>query len=95
MQMPTACDGNTVRRQPYSISCYGCAEAAAKMDKEHDAPELYKSGLEKVGFVNMHQKIYQWPFNQWPKDPKLKELGIWTQANVGYGAKGIALAFFT
>ena len=36
----------------------------------------YKEQLAAVGFTNIHETIYRWPQNRWPKDPKYKELGM-------------------
>ncbi len=36
-----------------------------------------------------------WVGGTWPKDPKLKEIGIWTRENLLQGLEGFALALFT
>lgn len=33
--------------------------------------------MEEVGFVDVTEKRLKWPLNTWPKDKKLKELGLW------------------
>ena len=38
--------------------------------------------MEKVGFVDVTEKRFKWPLNTWPKDPKLKELGMWVRDNM-------------
>ena len=38
---------------------------------------------------------YKWPSNTWPKDKKLKELGLWGLENVSGGLEGLSLALFT
>jgi hypothetical protein len=51
--------------------------------------------MEAAGFVNIVQKVYKWPSNGWPKDAKMKELGIWNYANMGESTSGISMALFT
>lgn len=50
-------------------------EAAANWNRPLDSPKFYKEQLAAAGFINVHQTIYKWPSNPWPKDPKFKELG--------------------
>jgi hypothetical protein len=45
----------------------GCSITAAKD---------FKKQLEEAGFINVVEKRYQWPTNTWPKDKKLKQLGM-------------------
>lgn len=43
-----------------------------------DSAKNYKSQLEDAGFTNVVEIKYKWPMNRWPKDPGLKELGMFT-----------------
>ncbi|PHH74341.1 hypothetical protein CDD83_4581 [Cordyceps sp. RAO-2017] len=70
-------------------------EAAAKLNRPLDSMTFYKQQLEAVGFSNVTQNLYKWPTNSWPKDPKFKELGMWTYENLGNGASGLSMALFT
>lgn len=38
--------------------------------------------MEDVGFVDVVEKRLKWPLNTWPKDPKLKELGMWVREDM-------------
>jgi len=71
------------------------AEAAGKMRGSADAATRYKAQLEAAGFVNVTEKIYKWPSNRWPKNKKLKELGMWFQQDVQPSLEGLSLAAFT
>lgn len=37
--------------------------------------KLYKQQMIDAGFVNVVEKVYKWPTNAWPKDPRYKEIG--------------------
>jgi hypothetical protein len=34
-----------------------------------------QAGFEKAGFVNVHAEEFKRPSNDWPKDPRFKEIG--------------------
>jgi len=51
--------------------------------------------MQAAGFEDVVEMQYKWPQNRWPKDPKYKELGLWTLANVDEGLEGLSLALFT
>jgi hypothetical protein len=69
--------------------------AASNLGRSADSALLYKEQMESAGFVNVVQKIYKWPTNGWPKDKKMKELGMWNYANMGESTSGLSLALFT
>ncbi|KAF4475659.1 putative methyltransferase tdiE [Colletotrichum fructicola Nara gc5] len=70
-------------------------EAAAVWKRPLDSCKFYREQLAAAGFKNIKQEIYKWPSNPWPKDPKYKELGMWTYENLGNGLSGLSLALFT
>ncbi|KAK2054413.1 methyltransferase domain-containing protein [Colletotrichum caudatum] len=70
-------------------------EAAAIWKRPLDSCKFYKEQLAEAGFVNITEKIYKWPTNPWPRDPKFKELGMWTYEDLGAGLSGLSLALFT
>lgn len=38
--------------------------------------------MRAAGFEDVHEELYKWPIHPWPKDPKLKELGLWSRENM-------------
>jgi len=59
--------------------------------------DLYtlKDMLRKAGFINIVEKRLHWPSNPWPRDPKLKEIAGWNNANVKSGLEAFLIAFGT
>ncbi|KAK1639699.1 hypothetical protein BDP81DRAFT_391771 [Colletotrichum phormii] len=49
-------------------------EAAATMGRPVNVAASFKQMLEDAAFVDIEEKKAIWPYNPWPKDPKLKEL---------------------
>jgi hypothetical protein len=43
---------------------------------------MYRSMMEQVGFVDVVEKRFKWPLGGWPKDEKLKELGLWVREDM-------------
>ena len=55
----------------------------------------YQQWMKEAGFINVRESRYSIPTNDWPKDPKLKELGSWQCSNLRKGLQGDSLALFT
>ena len=62
-------------------------EACGKFGRIIPKADQYKKWLEEAGFVDVEQRIIKRPTNDWPKDPKMKEIGRVSQ-------KGQFLAHF-
>ncbi|EME87174.1 uncharacterized protein MYCFIDRAFT_84230 [Pseudocercospora fijiensis CIRAD86] len=59
--------------------------------KIHRFPKL----LEDAGFENVHFQMIKRPVNDWPKDPKMKEIGRYSRLNYLEGLEGFTMAPFT
>ncbi|KAL0931874.1 tam domain methyltransferase [Colletotrichum truncatum] len=57
--------------------------------------ETFDSIMEAVGFEEVQKVPIRFPVSPWPKDKKLRELGLWTQASLLPGIEGMTLAAFT
>ncbi|POR38686.1 Methyltransferase [Tolypocladium paradoxum] len=55
----------------------------------------YKAKLLESGFVNVEEHYYKWPIGRWPRDPKMKQLGIWSLSNTLNVLVGLSLRIFT
>lgn len=49
--------------------------AAEKTGRRIDITNTMRAGIEKAGFIDVHEKVYKIPIGTWPKDPLLKEVG--------------------
>lgn len=50
-------------------------EAFGKMGRRFAPAEEYKQMMEDAGFENVELRVVKRPMNDWPKDPKMKEIG--------------------
>jgi hypothetical protein len=71
-----ACDDDTVpddsalaRWHRYFV------DASEKLGASTNSAARYKQQLIDAGFEDVVQVGYKWPINDWPKDPKHKEIG--------------------
>ena len=45
--------------------------------------------------MDVVEVVRKWPINRWPKDPELKELGMWNMENFLQGLQASVMAPFT
>ncbi|RTE84956.1 hypothetical protein BHE90_000456 [Fusarium euwallaceae] len=97
IQLPVFCDDGTLDPKISPIMKWqeGLIYASKKLGRPLGASDQYKAILERTGFQNVHETIFRWPTNSWPKDRKLKELGKWNLANFDAGLEGVSFALFT
>lgn len=60
-----------------------------------DVASKHHERLKAAGFVNVERRLFKWPINTWPKDPKHKEVGLWTLANIEGNLEAISMALLT
>ncbi|KAL2834009.1 S-adenosyl-L-methionine-dependent methyltransferase [Aspergillus pseudoustus] len=70
-------------------------EASHKFGKHFNVCKDYKQWMIDAGFKNVREEIYKIPFSPWAKDPKLKELGRYQQANMLEALEAYSLALMT
>ncbi|KAL4886804.1 S-adenosyl-L-methionine-dependent methyltransferase [Aspergillus karnatakaensis] len=70
-------------------------EASGKFGKQFSVAGNYKQWMADAGFTDVHEEIYKVPFSPWPKNPKLKSLGRFHQANMLEALEAYSLALMT
>jgi len=70
-------------------------EGAKLMGRPFDGAEKYREQLEAQGFINVHEVVFKWPQNKWPKSRKYKEIGMFTLENIGSGIEAVSSAVYT
>ena len=51
--------------------------------------------MRDVGFKDIVELKFKWPINEWPKDKRAKQLGLWQQTNFLDGLTGFTYASHT
>ena len=49
----------------------------------------------EAGFVDVHETVFKIPLNGWPKDTRLKHVGMLWQRNLLDGLSGFSLGMFS
>ncbi|KAL7268687.1 hypothetical protein RUND412_008680 [Rhizina undulata] len=70
-------------------------EAGIKYGRHIVYADKFKEWFEEAGFVDVEERIFQVPNNPWPADRKLKEIGMYQQANLLDGLQAISIGLFT
>ncbi len=70
-------------------------EGSQKLGRDFSAAKQHDKRFHEIGFVNVEKKLFKWPTNSWPKSKELKEVGLWTLANIGAGLDAISMASLT
>jgi len=70
-------------------------EASHKLGRPIDIVPQYKDMMVSAGFEGVVEMQYKWPQNQWPKDKKFKELGMWCLENLMTALEGVSYVLFT
>jgi hypothetical protein len=51
-------------------------EASLKLGLPLNSAKTVKQVIEEAGYVDVVEVIYKWPMNRWPRDEKMKEIGM-------------------
>jgi hypothetical protein len=96
MALPLGCDDDTL---PETSDLWKWVQLVME-GMEHfgrpvKAAQEWKSMMESVGFEDVVETVYKWPTNQWPRDKKYKELGMWSFANMDQALEPATMAPLT
>ncbi|EXJ63633.1 uncharacterized protein A1O5_11394 [Cladophialophora psammophila CBS 110553] len=70
-------------------------EASNKLGRSLGAAIHHRDRMIAAGFTNVTMKLFKWPTNSWPKDPKHKIVGMWALANIGSNVEGLSMALLS
>ncbi|KAF9873549.1 methyltransferase domain-containing protein [Colletotrichum karsti] len=93
---PVACDDGTLTEQHalFKWSAILC-EAIERIGRSLTIASRFEEIMKNAGFEAVTVNKQKLPASPWPKDPKLREIGSWTQAATLPGVEGIAMALLT
>ncbi|KZL86043.1 methyltransferase domain-containing protein [Colletotrichum incanum] len=93
---PPVCDDDTFKEDSAfyrwsRLLVEACNKIGRPVDKTGELPMK----MEAAGFEDIHTTRIRFPASPWPKDKKLKELGIWNQEQLLPGLEALTLGLFT
>jgi hypothetical protein len=71
------------------------AEFAAKVGINLAVAQKFKSMMERAGFEDVTEKVFDLPLGDWPEDRRLKEVGLFQRFQMVEGVHGIAFGLLT
>ena len=92
--LPLQCDDGTLEGtalQRWSESMQKLGEA---IGCGFENPWHYRQWIEETGFVDLQQHIHRYAINPWPKDKKMKRVGLWEQAVFTEGLEGFSVKLY-
>lgn len=72
----TSDDGTLEDDMPMAKWVTQLLDGTRMIGRPFDGAMKYKEQMEAQGFQNVTQLVYKWPQNRWPKNRRLKELGM-------------------
>ncbi|KAF5010819.1 hypothetical protein FDECE_3028 [Fusarium decemcellulare] len=88
-------DGTLTKDHALFRWCDHLRDAAGKLGRPYEKTENLKRFMAEVGFTDIHETLFKWPINQWPKDKRFKELGAWHNENSSSFLEAATLAPLT
>ncbi|KAK0707918.1 S-adenosyl-L-methionine-dependent methyltransferase [Lasiosphaeris hirsuta] len=88
-------DGTLTEDDPVSGFIKNVRKGLAAVGVDLLAMEKNSTNLQAAGFVNVNEKIFKVPLGTWPRDPKMKTIGLYNQYIIEDGLQGIAMGPFT
>ena len=70
-------------------------EGSVKLGVGLDIALTTKRFMEEAGFVDVQEKVFKLPKNEWPQDNHLKTLGRMWEENVLSGLSGFSMAHYS
>lgn len=69
--------------------------AAAKSQRPVDIAPKLREWMRQAGFVDVRERVFKMPINNWPLEPQYKRLGRLWQQNLDFGLQGLSLALLS
>ncbi|KAM7196473.1 Demethylmenaquinone methyltransferase [Rhypophila sp. PSN 637] len=92
--LPGCDDGTMTEGHAWLDWAIKLCEASEVINRQLNMANQIKGWMEEVGFVDVQEMVFKIPTNGWPKDRRLKYLGLLWQRNVMTGLSGFTLDLF-
>ncbi|KAK4191291.1 S-adenosyl-L-methionine-dependent methyltransferase [Podospora australis] len=93
--MPVSDDGTYTKDSAFAQASQLLYDGLAQAGNKLVDVFALKGWLEEAGFPSVQEKKEYWPSNPWPKDKRLKEIGMWHYTNMSSGIEGFLMAIAT
>ncbi|KND87852.1 hypothetical protein TOPH_07436 [Tolypocladium ophioglossoides CBS 100239] len=94
LNQPYSTDGALSSDNPVMQLMDGLRQAGSKRGRDMDPASSFKRWAESAGFVTVQERRFPLPVGCWPKDPKLKAIGIFMAESLLEGIDGLTAVPF-
>ncbi|KAJ6438071.1 hypothetical protein O9K51_09493 [Purpureocillium lavendulum] len=94
LNQPYSTDGTLSSDSPVVQLMDGLRQAGRKRGRDVDPASSFKRWAESTGFVTVQERRFPLPVGGWPKDPKLREIGIFMAESLREGIEGLTAVPF-
>ena len=91
MCFPARCDDASLTNTAFERWNKLILEGARKLGRPWSNPQLYKTWMQEIGFVDVTEKVFTWPISQWSRDQELIDLSRLVQKDFLDGLEGLSL----
>ena len=88
-------DGSLKPEDPLLFWISTLLDAAQQLGRDCNPGSKLEGWVKNAGFENIVHKRHKIPIGTWPKDPLLKEIGLYNYMQVNQGLEGLSLRLFT
>ncbi|KAH0565026.1 hypothetical protein GP486_001578 [Trichoglossum hirsutum] len=92
---PVCIDDTLKPDSPLLSFCDHMVAAGGKMGLDFLVPRDFKNILQDAGYENVTEVTKVCPLNTWPKDQRLKQIGLFQREQALDGLSGIGMGLFT
>ena len=92
--IPSCDDGTMAPDNPFLLWSTDIAEASERANRPANVGAQLKDWLREVGFVDVQETVFKLPVGGWPKEIRLKHIGMLWQRNLLEGLSGLTLRLF-
>ncbi|CAG8947402.1 unnamed protein product [Penicillium salamii] len=90
------CTDGSLPENSYAVQfAEAIIDAAKQANQPIDTVATMRGRMVKAGFIDIHEKKYNWPMGPWPRDPLLKEAGRLHYHQWMHGMEGWAMYYLT
>jgi len=96
MRFELGCDDGTLRTENRVAEFFeNVKKGLAAFDVDLLAMRHNKQKLIQAGFVNVEERVFKVPLGVWPKDSRLKMIGLYNRSMVHDALQGVSIKPFT
>jgi hypothetical protein len=90
------CDDGTLKDDdPVADFINNVKKGLAALGVDLLSMEKHPQRLEEAGFTNIDKTVLKVPIGVWPRDPKLRTIGLYNRSMIYDGLQGIAMGPYT